>query len=311
MSAADPATQVFEAHRARLRRLAYRMLGSMSEADDMVQEAFIRWRRADRSDVREPGAFLSRTVTRLCLDAMASARARRETYFGSWLPEPVVEEEDDALAADEVTLTLMLALERLSPLERAAFLLHDVFGTPLTEVADTLRRDPAAVRQLAARARRNVRDARPRYPVERQEGEAIARAFFTASTTGDMKTLSALLADQVVMRADGGGKVRAFPNPILGHERVLKLLAGLHRKLTEQPAQFIRAAIIDGLPGYVSRERDGVLQTTAFAIEGGRIAAIYITRNPDKLGAVAKMVGAPAPHPAPHPAHVPAPERGS
>ncbi len=287
----DPATAAFEAHRPRLVRLAYRMLGSMLEAEDLVQEAWLRWQRADRGEVREPGAWLSRTVTRLCLDAMGSARARHETYLGPWLPEPIVEPADEAMRPDELTLTLMLALERLSPLERAAFLLHDVFDMPLDEVAAALDRRAPAVRQLAARARRHVRDARPRYTVAREEGERIAQAFFAASASGDTAGLRSLLADNVVFHADGGGKVLAFRWPIAGMDRVLRLFAGLARKYGARRVRFLRPVWIDGLPGYVSRERDEVLQTTALQIEDGRISAIYVTRNPDKLAGIARAIG--------------------
>jgi len=283
----DGPTATFEAHRRRLVRLAYRMLGSMSEAEDIVQDAWIRWARIDHAEVREPGAFLTRTVTRLCLDAMKSARHRRETYVGSWLPEPIVEPADDDLRADELTLTLMLALERLSPLERAAFLLHDVFDVGLDEVATTLKRDAAAVRQLAVRARRHVRQARPRYSVGREEGDRIAMAFFDATRQGDIAGLRAMLADAVVLQSDGGGQVNAFRNPIVGLDRILRLYRGLNRKPALCPAVLVRPAWIDGLPGYISRERDGVLQTTALDIADGRIVGIYVTRNPDKLGHIA------------------------
>jgi RNA polymerase sigma-70 factor (ECF subfamily) len=267
------------------------MLGSMAEAEDVVQDAWLRWQGVDFGEVREPAAFLSRTVTRLCLDAMKSARARRETYVGSWLPEPMVEPEDETMRPDELTLTLMLALERLSPLERAAFLLHDVFSMPLDEVATTLDRDAAAVRQLAARARKHVQDARPRYPVERQEGERIAQAFFKAITSGDVETLRGMLAQNVILQTDGGGKAHAVLNPIFGLEKVVRLFEGIYRKLTAEPAVHFQWTWIDGLPGYISRERDGVLQTTALSIEDGRITAIYITRNPDKLSQIAKAIG--------------------
>ncbi|HCS69627.1 MAG TPA: RNA polymerase sigma factor SigJ, partial [Rhodospirillaceae bacterium] len=230
MTRPDGDTDLFEAHRPRLVRLAYRMLGSMLEAEDIVQDAWLRWRRADRGAVATPGAYLTRIVTRLCLDVLKSARVRRETYIGPWLPEPVVEPEDDALRADDLTLTLMLALERLSPLERAAFLLHDVFDVPSGEVAATLEREPAAVRQLAARARKHVRDGRPRYDVSREEGARIAQAFFAASTKGDLAELRGLLAENVVILSDGGGKVVAFRNPIIGLDRALRLFAGLSRK---------------------------------------------------------------------------------
>ncbi|MEE7489525.1 sigma-70 family RNA polymerase sigma factor [Methylobacterium oryzae] len=288
----DTATAAFEAHRPRLLRIAYRMLGSRSEAEDIVQDAWLRWVAADRADVASPDRFLARIVTRLCLDQIKSARARRESYVGPWLPEPLIESGTDVVDEDGLTLTLMLALERLSPLERAAFLLHDVFGLPLGEVAETLEREAAAVRQLAVRARRNVRSARPRYPVTRDEGERVARAFFEASASGDVARLRTLLADRASLSSDGGGKVPAFVNPIRGLERLLRLYAGVRRKGGNGRAALVAFAWIDGLPGYVSRERGGLLQTTALAIENGRIGANYITRNPDKLRHVARAVAA-------------------
>lgn len=292
MRQADEATVIFEGHRARLLRIAYRMLGSRSEAEDVVQNAWLRWVAADRQGVAAPYPFLARVVTRLCLDEMKSARARRETYVGAWLPEPLVETEEVGPDEDDLTLTLMMALERLSPLERAAFILHDVFGVPLGEVADTLDREAAAVRQLAVRARRNVQAARPRFPLERDEGERIARAFFAASTSGDTATLRTLLAENAVLRSDGGGKVLAFINPITGLERLLRLYEAVRGKWGEGWAQMLEPVWIDGLPGYISCERGGVLQTTALAIEEGRITAIYITRNPDKLRHVAQALAA-------------------
>lgn len=290
MSQAEIATATFESHRARLLRIAYRMLGSRSEAEDVVQNAWLRWVAVDQTKVSAPYPFLARIVTRLCLDEMKSARARRETYVGAWLPDPLVENEEDGLDKDDLTLTLMMALERLSPLERAAFLLHDVFGVPLGEVADALDREAAAVRQLAVRARRNVEAARPRFPVEREEGERIAQAFFAASTSGDTAALRTLLAENAVLRSDGGGKVLAFINPITGLDRLLRMFEGVRRKWGQGWAQMLEPVWIDGLPGYISRERGDVLQTTALAIEDGRITAIYITRNPDKLRHVAQAL---------------------
>ena len=289
MTPIDPSTEAFEQHRPRLLRLAYRMLGSSSEAEDIVQDAWLRWRRVDAGDVREPAAYLARTVARLCLDTLKSARARREAYVGNWLPEPIFEPEETAPALDDLTLSLMMALERLSPLERAAFLLHDVFGTPLTEVAATLDRDAAAVRQLAARARKHVQDARPRYPVSREEGDRIAQAFYVASNNGDLAGLRSLLADAVVLTADGGGKSTAWLRPIVGLDHVIRLFGGLYRKMTREPPVLVDWVWIDGLPGYVSYERDGALQTTALEVENGRIISIFITRNPDKLLVAAEM----------------------
>lgn len=278
-SAKEDAAAGFDPLRPKLMRVAYRMLGSVADAEDMVQEAFIRWMGADRSAVREPEAFLRRTVTRLCLDQLKSARRQRETYVGPWLPDPVVEEEPE----DDVTLPLMLALERLSPLERAAFLLHDVFGLSFEEVAATIERDPAACRQLAARARTHVREARPRFHVEQQRGVELAEAFFTASRSGDLKALGAMLASDVSIHADGGGKRSAAMQPILGFDAVIKVheqLAALFRK---HGSTLVRAGFVNGLPGFVTREADGELQSTALEIEDGKVVAIYIVRNPDKL----------------------------
>jgi RNA polymerase sigma-70 factor, ECF subfamily len=281
MSEADhqDAAAIFDPLRPRLMRVAYRMLGSVADAEDVVQEAFIRWMGASRSEVREPEAFLRRTVTRLCLDQLKSARHRREAYVGPWLPEPIVEEDEE----EDITLPLMLALERLSPLERAAFLLHDVFGIGFEEVAVTVQRSPAACRQLAARARAHVREARPRFQVEKQRGLEIANAFFAASRNGDMTKLGAMLAADVSLYADGGGKRPAAPQPILGYDRVMKVHEALAVLFRKQGSNLVRTALINGLPGFVTREADGELQTTALEIDDGMVTAIYVMRNPDKL----------------------------
>lgn len=273
------AAAAFAPLRSKLVRVAYRMLGSVADAEDAVQETFLRWMRVERGEVREPEAFLRRTVTRVCLDQLKSARRQRETYIGPWLPDPVVEEDE----VEDVTLPLMLALERLSPLERAAFLLHDVFGLGFEEVAATIDRDPAACRQLAARARVHVREARPRFEVEKKRGLALAEAFFTASRGGDMKALGALLADDVRVHADGGGKRPAAAEPIVGFEAVMKAQQYLASLFEKHPSTLVRFGFVNGLPGFITREADGELQTTALAIEEGRIAAIYVVRNPDKL----------------------------
>ncbi len=290
MATPEPTTDVFEANQPRLLRLAYRMLGSMAEAEDIVQEAWLRWQTVDHAAVKAASPFLSRIVTRLCLDVMKSARATRETYVGSWLPEPVIDPPQEDDDREDLTLTLMMALERLSPLERAAFLLHDVFGIALEDVATTLDRDASAVRQLAVRARKHVQDARPRYPVAPEDGSRIAEAFFKATRSGDIEALRSMLTENVVIHSDGGGKVHAFRNPIVGRERVLRLYEGLGRKLGLQSVEHYHEAWIDGLPGFIGPERDNVLQTTALAIENGRITEIFITRNPDKLRNIAKLL---------------------
>ncbi len=275
----DDAAASFDPLRARLLRVAYRMLGSVADAEDLVQEAFIRWMKADRAAIREPEAFLRRVVTRLSLDQLKSARHQRETYIGPWLPDPIVEEEEDP----DITLPLMLALERLSPLERAAFLLHDVFGLGFDEVAATIERDPAACRQLAARARTHIRAARPRYRIEKQRGLDIANAFFAASRSGDMTAFAALLAADVSLHSDGGGKRPAAVLPILGRGNVLKVHKVLAAVFRRRGSALVQVGSISGLPGFITREADGELQTTALEIEGDKVVAIYVMRNPDKL----------------------------
>ena len=276
---AEDAAAAFAPLRQKLMRVAYRMLGSVADAEDAVQEAFIRWMKADRGEVREPEAFLRRTVTRLCLDQLKSARRRRETYIGPWLPEPVVEEDE----IEDVTLPLMLVLERLSPLERAAFLRHDMFGLGFEEIAETIQRAPATCRQLAARARTHVREARPRFRMEKQRSLEIAQAFFAASRNGDMKALGEILAADVSVHADGGGKRPAFSRPILGFDAVMRMQERLAAYFQKNGSRLVRAGFVNGLPGFVTLEADGELQTTALDIENGKIAAIYIVRNPDKL----------------------------
>jgi RNA polymerase sigma-70 factor, ECF subfamily len=273
------AAGTFDPLRPTLMRVAYRMLGSVADAEDVVQEAFIRWMGVDHDAIREPGAFLRRTVTRLCLDQLKSARVKRETYIGPWLPEPVVEDE----GTEDVTLPLLLALERLSPLERAAFLLHDVFGLEFDEVAAAIERDASACRQLAHRARVHVREARPRFRVGKAQGMAIAEAFFAASRSGDMSALGAMLAADVSLHADGGGKRPAAPTPILGFDAVMKAQTVLARIFRKLRSKWVRAGFVNGLPGFLTLEGDGELQTTALEIEDGKIKAIYVVRNPEKL----------------------------
>lgn len=271
----------FQRERKRMVRLAYRMLGSFSEAEDVVQDAWLKWGQVEGS-IDAPAAYLTRIVTRLCLDRLKSAHARREIYVGPWLPDPLLGSTDpDEATADDITVTLMLAMERLSPLERAAFLLHDVFDVALNEVAVTLSREPAAVRQLASRARKHVQAARPRFGVEAAEANRITQAFFVAARDGDIAALASLLANEVEIHTDGGGKVLAFRNIVRGLDRALRLFAGLRRKNATWPT-LLHTAVIDGLPGYISIDR-GLVQTTALDIRDGRIAAIYIVRNPDKL----------------------------
>jgi RNA polymerase sigma-70 factor (ECF subfamily) len=282
LTALAPADLVFEGARPRLRGLAYRMLGSVADAEDVVQDAWLRWRGADASSVRDPDGFLVRVVTRLCLDRMKSARSRRETYVGTWLPEPWVEPDDAMETADSAAVAFLLALERLTPAERAAFLLHDIFDQPFEQVAAALDRTPEACRQLAARARRHVREAKPRARPDRAAAEALVDAFFQAARTGDLASITALLAEDAVLVTDGGGRRVAALNPVYGRERILRLAEGLARKFPlEADAAWTRMPV-NGQPGFLITERAG-LTTYALDVDQGVITAIYVVRNPEKL----------------------------
>jgi RNA polymerase sigma-70 factor (ECF subfamily) len=277
----------FETHRRSLTGLAYRMLGSRAEAEDVVQDAYLRWHAADHAAIEQPRHYLGTVVTRLCLDRMKSAQARREVYVGQWLPEPVVDEALDADTAGDLahdlSVALMLVLERLSPLERASFLLHDVFGLDFAEVGRALGRGEAACRQLAARARAHIEEGRPRFSTSQEEGRRLAAAFNQAAQLGDTAILMKLLAADAVLYSDGGGKRAAALNPIYGADKILRFLAGITRKNPALPAMQMRAATVNGLAGFVMREEDGSLDTMAFEHRDGRIVAIYVVRNPDKL----------------------------
>ncbi len=280
-----PSDPVFRDLRPRLVRLAYRMLGSVADAEDVVQDAWLRWLAADQTSVREPAAYLRTIVTRLSLNELKSARRRRQTYIGPWLPEPILDSHDE-VAVDDVTLPLMVALERLSPLERAAFLLHDVFGMDFDTVAETIGRETAACRKLASRARAHIHDAGPRFAPSREEGLRFAQAFFTASRTGEIEALRTMLAQDVVAYADGGGKVPATLEPLIGVEAVIERHREMAAVFAVEPSRLIRYALIDGLPGFVTIEAGNTVQTTALHVAAGVIVGIYVTRNPDKLRSV-------------------------
>jgi RNA polymerase sigma-70 factor, ECF subfamily len=289
----DNPAESFEEHRSHLLGLAYRMLSSMAEAEDAVQDAYIRWHRIGtkaRGAIENPLAWLSKATTRLCLDRLKSARAQRETYVGPWLPEPVVEPEtpsDPAELAQDLSVAFLLLLERLSPLERAAFLLHDVFEMSFAQVAEVLRRDPAACRQLANRARKHIEAGRPRFSANKQDQARIAAAFLDAAGSGDPQKLAHLLAQDAVLISDGGGKVLAALNPILGRDKVVAFVIGVRMKHGVPEGTEFRPAIINGLPGFLFVRPDGSIeQTLSFEIQDDVIHRIYAVRNPDKLKAL-------------------------
>ena len=271
----------FEPHRRFLVGLAYRMLGSIAEAEDVVQDAFLRWTNTDRAAVVHPRAFLARVVSRLCLDRMKSAAARREQYVGTWLPEPLVASPSEPIA-DDLSVALMLTLERLSPLERAAFLLHDVFDLDYAAIANTLGRSEAACRQLAARAREHVREERPRFEASDDTRAKLADAFHAAVIGGDLTAFARILADDAVFYTDGGGKRAAALNPIFGKDKILRFFSGIASKHGPVTAEQVERVQINGLPGFVVHTADGI-ETLALEIAGDQIVAIYGVRNPDKL----------------------------
>jgi RNA polymerase sigma-70 factor (ECF subfamily) len=282
----------FETHRSHLLGVAYRMLGSLAEAEDIVQESWLRWERTEQDGIANPRAFLSRIVTNLCLDQMKSARARREEYVGPWLPDPVAEgvgPDVEAERADSLSVALLLALERLSPLERAAFLLHDIFDMDYPEVASQLGRSEASCRQLTARARAHVQADKPRFRVAQDEGDRLVDAFLAASQSGETSAFAGLLADDVAFHGDGGGVKIAARNIIEGMDRVARFFLGVTQKGSDYPSRILWRGRINGLPGYVSMEKGDILQSAAFDIEAGRIKAIYIIRNPHKLRHLASL----------------------
>ncbi len=278
-------------YRGRLLGLAYRMLGSRTEAEDVLQDAWLRYSGVDRETVRNEEAFFVTTVTRLCLDRLKSARARREIYVGPWLPEPVFDTEElsphsAVELADDLSFALLLTLQRLSATERAAFLLHDVFDTPFAEVAETLGKSEAACRQLAARARKAVAAGRPEKRPPPEQHRALLDGFIAAMQSGDAGNLKMLLAADAVAMTDGGGVKRAALNPIRGADHVARFFAGLMNKLRRRGQSLsFEPATINGEPAlafYIEGELD---QTVSIAIDDGLIRAVYAVRNPEKLRA--------------------------
>ena len=284
-AAADP-TSVFEAQRPRLMGLSYRMLGTVTDAEDIVQEAWLRWQRSDPSAVENPAAFLTTVTSRLALDRLRQLKARRENYPGSWLPEPVALEDPAATVErrESLSLAVLVLLETLSPLERAAFVLHEVFEQPYAEVAATLDREEAAVRQLVSRARRHIEARRPRYPVDGVRRDEVVRRFVAAVTSADPEPLVALLAPDVVVVSDGGGVAPAPRRVVTGRDKVTRLLFGIVAKAG--PELTYAFEVFNGELGIVARQHGRAVSALAFAIAADGISALYLVANPGKLGAL-------------------------
>lgn len=272
----------FDEHRAYLTKLAYRMLGSVADAEDVVQETFVRWQTGGEPELVSPRAWLARTCTRLCLDQLKSAHHKRVTYVGEWLPEPLVERTAEKERIDEsLSIALLLSIERLRPTERAVFLLHDVFDHPFDEVSAILDIDPVSCRQIASRARRFLEAGRVRARADVDEVTRISNAFFEALDTGNVAALTSVLASDVVMRSDGGGKANAVPHPIVGAGDVSAFLSAIFAR--GAPVFDREAVWFNGAPGVLLSAGGTPLSAIQFEILDGRIQNIFVQRNPDKL----------------------------
>lgn len=280
--------EVFDRNRPLLFSIAYRMLGSVMEAEDVVQEAFLRWEGAPEDEVRSPSAYLSTVVTRLCIDRLRSARARREQYVGPWLPEPLLEEQEIAGKADlddSLSMAFMVLLESLTPVERAVFLLREVFDYDYAEISSLVGKSETNCRQVARRARQSVAARRPRFESSPEQEERLMGGFLRASMAGDMESLLALLSEDVILYSDGGGKTRAALKPIYGSDRVARFLSGILRKAP--PGFAARQTRVNGRPGLVGYFGDGTPQSVVtLEVAEGNIKAIRLVVNPDKLANV-------------------------
>lgn len=283
----DDATAVFEEQRGRLFGIAYRMLGTVADAEDVVQDAWLRWSQV-AVPVEKPGAYLARTVTNLSLNKLSSAAAQRERYVGPWLPEPLVSTPDVAEAvadsaerAESVSMAMLVVLESLSPLERAVFVLREVFGYPHREIAATLDRSEAAVRQLARRAKSHVQARRPRFDASAEQRRQVTEEFLSACVGGELAPVLRLLAPDVTVWTDGGGKRSAARRPVRGAEKAARFLLGVVTKVSGVLGAF--PATVNGHPGAVITVDGQVDTVVSLVVEGGRVHDVHIVRNPDKL----------------------------
>lgn len=283
---ATASPEEFDAHRAMLFALAYRMLGSAQDAEDIVQEAWLRFSRAPQ--VESPRAFLAQVVSNLCIDQLRSARVRREQYVGPWLPEPLI--ADEAPLADEkkelaesVSMAFLVLLEKLSPQERAVFLLREVFDYEFSELAHMLGRTEAACRQLLSRAKAHLKDKRPRFETDDAAQQKIVGEFLAAAMSGDLAKLESLLTADAVAVSDGGGKVHAARVPVVGAARVAKFIVGLARLSADLKDVQFRPGHANGLPALFIYVQGRIYNITTYEIEGGRIARLHSVLNPDKL----------------------------
>jgi RNA polymerase sigma-70 factor, ECF subfamily len=284
---AEADTTAFEEWRPLLFGIAYRMLGSAADAEDMVQEASLRWLRRGDEPVRSVRAYLVTVVTRLCIDQLESAHATRESYTGPWLPEPVVVEESAAVEqADSLSMAFLVLLEELTPPERAAYLLHDVFGYTFEEVARSLGRTPVSCRQLASRARQRIDQRRHRFDADLRHGRELTDRFLEACATGDLSALLSILSEDVVVWTDGGGKARAAMRPVVGAARSSRFLLNVAKRVRGVP----RGVILNGQPSAVLVDGEAVVGAIVLDILEGRIVGVRVVTNPDKLVRLSEQV---------------------
>ncbi len=280
--------EIFNEHRPLLFSLAYRMLGTVMDAEDMVQETYVRWQQADAEEVKAPKAYLSTIITNLCINHLQSARVKREEYIGPWLPEPLImtdENMDPArniTMADSLSMAFMVLLERLQPAERAAFLLREVFDYDYDEIARMLGKTEANCRQMVHRARQHIRERRPRFDVSKETQARLTQQFMQACASGDLEGLMSLLTEDVQLLSDGGGQVNAARKPITGADRVARFFTGLMKKAAPG-ALSVRPAEINGQPGLITYLNGRLLNVLALDIAENQIRGIYIVVNPDKL----------------------------
>ena len=277
----------FEQNRPVLFAIAYRMLGSVADAEDIVQNTYLYWQKADRNKVHNPGGWLTTVVTRLSINLLKSARARREEYVGPWLPEPLVGSshdtpEENAKLAESLSIAFLVLLERLSPTERAVLLLRDVFGYEFREIGQIVEKSETNCRQILGRARKRVVKERPHFESFGEPSETVLQKFFHSVTTGDVAGLLSVLAPGVTTTTDGGGKARALPRPIVGAERVVRFFLGALKKFVPKDREY-RGATINGQPGVIGYDNNQVAQVLTFTISKGQIEAIYLMNNPEKL----------------------------
>ena len=290
-----PDQATFDTLRSHAFAVAYKMLGSVSDAEDIVQNAWIRWQRAKDQDIRNPKAWLTTVVTRLGIDHLRAVKSRRETYIGPWLPDPLVDDdivsplapepqptaEERMIRADDISTALLVVLEKLAPEERAAFLLHDAFDFSYPEISDILEKSQDACRQIVSRARKRVTDNKPRFDASAEEHRKLSHAFYAALSAGDAQAMVDLLSEDAVLHTDGGGKAIAARNLIYGPDRIMRFCLGIATKVTRELTLEMKR--INGLPGFVAFENGAPFSTFSLAVKDGRIERIYMMRNPDKM----------------------------